>query len=298
MNRRDFLKGTAGFTAASLIPARVLSKNIYPDLAVSRDGTPVALLREAVQALGGMSRFVTKGDIVVLKPNISWDRVPEQGATTNPEIVAEIVKLCFEAGAKKVKIFDNTLNEPRRCYLRSGIEKAAKEAGADVFHVYERKFKNTDFPEGELIKSWPVYDEVLEADCLINVPVAKHHNVSEALVSMSLKNLMGLIGGNRGKFHRDFSIKISDLGARIRPKLVILDAYRMLIRNGPSGGNPDDVELRKTVVAGCDPVAVDSYGATLFGHDPLRLGYLIEAKKRGLGENDLGKLNIKTIALS
>ena len=298
MQRRDFLKTTAGFAAACTFLPEVpftFGQSSYPDLVVTKEGNPAELVRQAVEKLGGISRFVKSGDVVVLKPNISWDRVPEQAATTNPELVAEVVRLCLEAGAKKVKVFDRTLNEPRRCYMRSGIEKAAEEAGADVHYVYDRKFKRVAFPEGELIKSWELYEEVLEADRVINLPVAKHHSISG--VSLGMKNLMGYLGGNRGTFHRQFDIKITDLNTRIKPDLTILDAYRMLVRNGPSGGSLADVVSKKTVVAGVDPVAIDSFGATLFDLQPERIAFLNEAHQRGLGQIDLQKLTIATYSL-
>jgi uncharacterized protein (DUF362 family) len=256
------------------------------------------MTRRAVAELGGMGRFVKAGDMVVVKPNISWDRVPEQGATTNPEVVAEVVRLCVEAGAKKVKVFDFTLNEPRRCYKRTGIQQAAEAAGAEVSFVLDRKFKTASIPGGEALKSWELYEDVLEADRLINVPAAKHHSVPEAGVSLGMKNLMGVIGGNRGQFHRNFAPKIADLSLRVRPDLVILDAYRVLLRNGPSGGNLADVSVRKTLIAGADPVAVDAYGATLFKLRPENLPFLVQAKSRGLGENDLKKVAIKTVTLT
>ena len=145
MKRRDFIRTTAGVAACSLFPKMnfFAMTSESPDLVVMKEGEPAEMVRLAIEKIGGMSKFISKGDIVVLKPNISWDRVPEQAATTNPDVVSEVVKLCFNAGAKKVKIFDRTLNEARRCYKRSGIEKAAKEAGADVFFVMERKFVKT-----------------------------------------------------------------------------------------------------------------------------------------------------------
>jgi uncharacterized protein (DUF362 family) len=299
MKRREFLK--TGARAAAICPflpktSFLFGQSDAPDLAVIQEGEPGALVRKAVETLGGISRFVTKGDVVVLKPNISWDRVPAQAATTNPDVVAEVVRLCLEAGAKKVKVFDRTLNEPKRCYKRSGIEEAAKQAGADVQHIYERKFKNVKFPDGELIKSWELYEDVLEADKIINIPIAKHHAIGG--MSLGMKNYMGFLGGNRGKFHRQFEVKIVDLNTKVKADLVILDAYRMLLRNGPSGGNLADVELKKTVVAGVDPVAVDSYGATMFQLDPARIAFLQEAHKRGLGEFNLKNLKIKTISLA
>lgn len=298
MERRDFLKATAGAAAVYAIsPASPLfPQETSPDLAVVKDGEPSALVRRAVEELGGMSRFVSKGDVVVLKPNISWDRVPAQAATTNPDVVREVVRLCVEAGAKKVKIFDRTLNEPRRCYKRSGIEEAGKEAGADVTHIYDPKFKNVRFPDGELIKMWPVYEDVLEADRIINLPIAKHHSIGG--VSLGMKNYMGWLGDNRGKWHRDFDTKIVDLSTLLKADLTILDAYRILLRNGPSGGNLADVEERKTVAAGTDPVAMDSFGVSLFGQDPSEKPFLVQARDRGLGRIDLEKLTVKTVSLA
>jgi len=292
MQRREFLKYTAMLTGGLAVlrtPFGWAIEKDFPILVIAKEGSPGELVRKAVAKLGGMSRFVKPGDIVIVKPNMSWDRVPEQAATTHPEIVREVVSMCFEAGAKQVKVFDYTLNEPRRCYKRTGIQSAAESAGATVPFISERKFKKVPFPEGELIREWEIYEDVLHADKIINLPIAKHHSISA--VSLGMKNLMGLIGGNRGQFHRQFPKKIVDLSTRIRPTLVILDAYRMLVRNGPSGGSLSDVILKKTVIAGTDPVAVDSYGASLFGLYPDQVPFLVEAKTRGLGENNLKKIS-------
>jgi uncharacterized protein (DUF362 family) len=298
MDRREFIGRSAQLAALAAVMQKgtiLGSEPASPSLIVAKDGTPGGMVRRAVAELGGMGRFVKQGDVVVVKPNMSWDRLPEQGATTHPDVVREVVTLCFEAGAKKVKVFDFTLNEPRRCYKRSGIQKAAEEAGAEVQFVQDRKFKTVSFPLGEAIKSWEIYEDVLDADRLINVPAAKSHNVLEAGISLGIKNLMGLIGGNRGQFHRNFSRKIVDLSTRVKPDLVVLDAYRVLLRNGPSGGNLADVVLKKHLIAGTDPVAVDGYGATLFNLRPEKIPYLIEAKQRGLGENDLKKVSTKVV---
>jgi len=299
MKRREFIKTVSGIGVSALFGSTsVFSKNnpSYPEIVVVEGGEPVSLVRKAIESAGGMSRFISSGDVVVLKPNISWDRVPKQAATTNPEIVAEVVRMCLEAGAKKVKVFDHTLNEPRRCYQRSGIEKSVKDSGGDIQHVYDRKFKNTRIPEGELITSWEIYDDVLEADKIINLPIAKNHSISG--VSLAMKNVMGFLGGNRGKLHRQFDTKITDLNSFIRSDLIILDAYRMLLRNGPSGGNLADVQLKKTVAIGTDIVAMDSYGATLFNLNPKEVPFLIKANERGLGQNDLRKIHIETIRLT
>jgi uncharacterized protein (DUF362 family) len=299
LKRRDFFKTGAIAGAGVFFSAQVKSvfgQQTPLDMVIVQEGDPRQMVSEALKAMGGMSRFIGRGDVVVLKPNISWDRVPEQAATTNPDVVAEVVKLCFEAGAKRVTVFDNTLNEAKRCYTRSGIEAAAKAEGADVEFIFERKFKEVPFPDGELVKSWEVYKDILEADKIINLPAAKHHSIGG--VSLGMKNLMGVIGGNRGLFHRDFHTKIVDLSTRIKPDLVILDAYRMLLRNGPSGGNLADVRLQKTLAVGTDPIAMDSFGVTLFGEDPLRKPFLVEGAKRGLGVMEFRSLNMKTISLA
>lgn len=265
-------------------------------MAVARNGEPAALVRKAVETLGGMKKFVSNQDIVVIKPNMSWDRVPEQAATTNPEIVAEVVKMCFEAGAKTVRLFDNTLNEARRCYKRSGIQKAAETAGAQVTYINPVKFKDMQIADGEIVKNWEVYTDAIEADVLINLPIAKHHSISG--VSLGMKNMMGLIGGKRGALHRQFDTKINDINTAFKTKLTILDAYRILLRNGPSGGNVSDVVLKKTVIAGTDRVAVDAYGVTLFDLKPADIEFLTEAGSRGMGRFNLDQLKIQVSQLA
>jgi uncharacterized protein (DUF362 family) len=227
--------------------------------------------------------------VVIVKPNIGWDRKPEQAANTDPIVVATLVTMAYAAGAKKVKVFDNTCNTERRCYERSGIEKAAKDAGADVFFTEERKFKKVNL-KGEKLKEWPVYKDALEADKIINVPVAKHHTL--ARLTLSMKNFMGLIGGSRNLLHQSLDVNIVDLTAYFKPTLTVLDAVRILTANGPQGGNLKDVETHNTVVASTDPVAIDSFGATLFDMTGEQLGYVQEGYERGLGEMDLTKVDI------
>lgn len=298
MDRRTFLQTSAGIAGAAGLPlSRTLMASTAPaELAIVRGGEPAAMVKQALEAMGGISRFISRGDKVVLKPNMSWDRSPQQAVNTNPEVVAEVVRLCLEAGAREVRIFDNTLNEPRRCYKRSGIQEAAEEAGARVEFIFERKFKKVAFDEGELIRSWEIYQDVLDCDKLINIPIAKHHSISG--VSLSMKNLMGVIGGNRGQFHRDFDTKIVDLSTRVKPDLIILDAYRMLLRNGPTGGSLADVATPKTIAAGTDPVAIDGFGISLFEKNPVEIGYLVKARERGLGDWDLSGKNVRNLSIA
>ncbi len=305
LDRRDFIKNAAAagiaFAGFPLIGysktqnAQAATKDI--DLAIAKGSDdPKKLVGEAIDAFGGMSRFVSKGDIVVVKPNIGWSRTPEQAANTNPYVVEEIVKLCLDAGAKKVKVFDRTCNPAKRTYQRSGIAAAVKRAGGDIQYVDERKFKSVKIPEGRLLKSWKMYKEALDADVLINVPIAKHHSTSR--LTMAMKNLMGILGGNRGDLHNQLGQKLADINTAIKPNLIILDAYRILTNHGPNSGTPDDVKLTKQVIVGTDPVAVDSYGATLFGLTGQDLDYVKIGHEMGLGEMALSKVSMKTIEVT
>ncbi len=277
-NRRQFL--ASSIRVAAVLPVlNSFSTTIDPDLVFVKNAEPEQLVRHAVQALGGMSRFVKSGQTVLIKPNMSWDRFPEQAANTNPFVVAEIVRLCKEAGARHIRILDRTCNHPQRCYKRSGIESAA---AAQVRHIVPSLFVDTPIPHGTLLTSWPIYKDALKADVIINIPIAKHHNVSG--VTLGMKNVMGLIGGDRGLLHTDFATKIVDLNTVIRPSLTLVDAYRILKRNGPSGGSLDDVHTIRTLIAGTDPVATDARAAELFDLAPTDLDYLTQAQDRGLGQ--------------
>jgi uncharacterized protein (DUF362 family) len=234
-----------------------------------------------------MNRFVSNGDLVWVKPNLAWDRRPEQGATTNPHVVASIIEMCFEAGAKDVLVSDHTCNKAQRTFPRSGVQEAAEKAGARVFFVDQRKFRKMAIG-GEVLKEWEVYVDLVEADKLINVPIAKHHSLCKATLGM--KNLMGAIGGQRNRLHQNLEQSLSDLAAFLKPELVVLDAIRMLIANGPIGGNLGDVKRGDTVVAGVDQVAVDAVGAGLLGHDPNTIGYIAAAARRELGTVDYQSL--------
>ena len=300
MDRREFLK-LAALTGAGLtmpggldLLAGAAEAAAGPDLVVAHGASPGAIVTAAINALGGMKTFVSRGDVVVIKPNIAWDRTPEQAGNTNPEVVAAVVRLCFEAGAKKVRVFDRPVNDPRRCYVQSGIAPAAGALGANVDYVDDRKFRDMDI-NGEALKSWPLYTEVFEADKVINIPIAKHHG--SAKLTMSMKNWMGVMGGSRRQIHQKLDESLVDLSMKIKPTLTILDAVRILTANGPQGGSLDDVKKLDTVIVGVDQVAIDSYGATLFGMKGSDLGYVTLGHKRGLGQMDLNKVKIKKISL-
>ncbi len=296
MNRREFIK----FSALTGLMLSEGLNNIVSEahasqkseLVVAQGASPANITRAAIEALGGMKSYISKGDIVVVKPNMAWDRTPEQAANTNPEVVATIVKMCFEAGAKKVKVFDRTVNDPRRCYVQSGIADAAQAAGAEVSHIDYRRFKDVDI-KGSYLKTWPIYLDVLEANKVINVPIAKHHGL--ARLTMAMKNWMGVMGGSRGGIHQKLDECIAELAAFIKPTLTVLDAVRILTANGPQGGNLADVKKLDTVIAGIDQVAVDSYGATLFGMRGSDLGFVRYANKIGLGNMDMSRITVKML---
>ncbi len=262
-------------------------------LAVANHADPAAGTRAAVNALGGMKLFVKKGDTVVVKPNIGWDRAPEFAANTNPAVVETLVRMCFESGAKVVKVFDYTCNDSRRTYANSGIAAAAKKAGADVYFVDDWKFFPGKFPAGAMMADWPIYRDAVACDCFINVPVAKHHRLTD--VTLSIKNLMGVCGSGRGQMHQDIAPKLAEVLAFMRPELTVIDACRILLRNGPTGGSVGDVKKMDTFIASADPVLADAYAATLFGHKPGDIGYIKAAADKGLGSLDLKAANIKKV---
>jgi uncharacterized protein (DUF362 family) len=291
MNRRDFIKDiTVGSLFFSLNPSLLAQENGLPDLAVVQGESPAQITKEAVSLLGGIERFVSKGDVVLVKPNIGWDRTPKQAACTNPDVVAALVELSLESGAKEVKVMDNPCNPARRTYARSGISAAAKKAGAKVLLPNKHRLKKMPL-NGEWLKDWPVYTDVVEADKIINVPIAKTHSLSR--LTMGMKNWLGAIGGNRNQLHQKLDQAMIDLSAFFKPCLTVLDGYRILIRNGPQGGRLSDTKLHKTVAAGVDYVAVDAFGATFFGLSPQDLRFLQLAKEKGFGESDLEQLKIE-----
>ena len=262
------------------------------DLAIARDGEPAALVDAVFTALGGMGKYVSEGDKVLVKPNMGWDRTPELAANTNPDVIARIVQLCLDAGAKRVVVMDRPCNDPRRCYVNSGIQSAVEEVGGKVLHVDDARVTRVDLG-GEVLHEWDVYDEMLDVDVRINVPVAKHHMLSK--VSLGMKNWMGCVGGNRSRMHQQIHKSVVDLAAYFKPAVTVLDAYRVLVSNGPQGGRPSDVELTRTLCASADPVAVDSFGASLFGMGPDDLRSVVLGEEKGLGKRDLSQLATREI---
>jgi uncharacterized protein (DUF362 family) len=295
MKRRDFIRDLAVGGAAlrwgpSMLAAQASPGAEAPVLAAVEGESPALITKEAVSALGGMARFVSRGDRVVIKPNIGWDRTPEMAACTNPEVVRTLVELVREAGAKSVTVIDNTTNQAKRCYVRSGIMDAAREAGASVPYVDEARVKRMAL-KGEWLTEWGIVQDVVEADKIINVPIAKHHSLCR--LTMGMKNWLGAAGGARNQLHQKLDQAMVDLAAFFKPSLTVLDAYRILVRNGPQGGRVSDTKLVKTVVAATDPVAADAMGASFFDIEPRELLYLRLAQERGLGTFELEKLRIE-----
>ncbi len=307
-SRREFLKkvGKCGLAGAGLYlfggmldktgaGAKPLPSNLTnrATLAVTEGTDYKALMKKAFAEFGGLDNFIPEGGTVVVKPNIGWDRAPKYAANTNPDLVAAVISLCFAAGAGKVKVFDRTCDEKRRCYKNSGIAAAAEEAGADVSYIDDLLFKSYEVKDGAAFKKVKVYTELTKADTVINIPIAKDHGI--AGLTLGMKNLMGVIGGNRGKWHFNLSKKLVDLITVVKPELTILDASRVLLSGGPQGGDLNNVRKENKIIVGTDYVAVDAYGTTLFGMKPLDLGVVKEAADRGLGATELNNIEIVEI---
>ncbi|GFE61618.1 DUF362 domain-containing protein [Geobacter sp. AOG2] len=291
MDRRSFLKTTAA--ASLLAPALVreaLAAKDQPLVAVAEGKDYDAITRKAVNAIGGMRRFVKTGDVVVVKPNMGWDRSTEFAANTHPQVVRALVEECLAAGAKKVKVFDYTCNDSRRCYANSGIEGALRGMKhVECKQIEQERFKKVSL-NGRFLKEWDLYDEALSANVFINVPIAKHHGLSK--LTLGLKNIMGVMGGNRGYIHRNLDVALADVNARMKSHLTVIDATRILTAHGPQGGSMADVKVLNKVITSSDIVAADAFATTLFGLRPADIPTIVAAHKRGLGEMDLGRIRV------
>lgn len=291
MDRRTFIKAAGAATMFAPMLVQELLAAQEKSLVSVAEGTDYPVItRKAINAVGGMKRYVKAGDVVVVKPNMGWDRSPEQAANTNPIVVRAVVEECLAAGAKKVKVFDYTCNDPRRCYVNSGIEKALKGMKrVECKQIEHERFRMTTL-NGQFLKEWELYDEALLANVFINLPVAKHHGLSK--LTLGLKNIMGVMGGNRGFTHRNLAVALADVNSRLKSHLTIIDATRVLTAHGPQGGNLADVRVLNKVIASADIVAADAYATTLFGMKPADIAVTVAASKRGLGEIDLNKIRV------
>jgi uncharacterized protein (DUF362 family) len=266
-----------------------------PHLAVARNGEPQEMVRRAIAALGGIAQFVPQNSTVIIKPNICTGyHSYEYAATTNPWVVAALVSLCLEAGARKVQVMDHPFGgPPAQAYVTSGIAEQVHSAGGEMVEMARFKFLSTPIPAGRSLRQAEIYDEILTADVLINVPIAKHHG--NAGLTLGCKNLMGTVL-NRGQFHRNLHQRIADLNSRVRPTLTVIDAVRILMNNGPTGGNLNDVQMTNTVIASPDIISADAYAATLFGRRGEDVDYIRFGAEMGLGVMDLNSIKIEEIS--
>lgn len=282
---------------ASPQPTRISSPTpppSYPDLVVTRHGRPQRLVKKAVQALGGMDKFVRPGDDVIIKPNICVSYHPYQyAATTNPWVVGTLVELALGYGAKRVRVMDNPFGgTAQQAYLRSGIQEQVEKAGGVMEVMAPFKYVKKKIPRGKDLTQCKIYQDVLQADVLINVPIVKDHGLAK--MTLAMKNLMGVIQ-DRPAMHHNLGQRLADLSTRVRSHLIVVDAVRMLMAHGPSGGSLNDVKQADTLIATTDIVAADSYGATLFGLKPNNLSYVRAGSAIGLGRSDLNNLKIEEL---
>jgi uncharacterized protein (DUF362 family) len=264
------------------------------DLAVIHGRAPRDMIRAAVEQLGGIGRFVERGDRVLVKPNIGWERAPHVAANTNPEVVAAVVELCRDAGAAQVIVGDVSCNDARRSYDRSGIGRAAAEAGAEVVLPARRRFRRVNVG-GTVIGTWPVFEPALDCTKLFNVPVVKTHSL--ATFTCALKNWYGVLGATRSRLHQDIAASIADLSVMFRPTLTLVDALRVMVRDGPTGGDAADTRQVDKIIASVDQVAADAYCCRLVGLDPADVPYLAAAATRGGGVVDVGALVLRKVDL-
>jgi uncharacterized protein (DUF362 family) len=318
LTRRVFLASTATLGAAALAGCGKTAETTAPAVQNAADGVKIAISRwkgasdneealrqaairlteTAIENLGGMARFVPKGSTVWIKPNINFHRTPEFAANSNPHVVATVARLCIEAGAGKVRVGDVPYFGADQSYAMSGIADAVKAVGAEM--VFIDKEKPEKFREaaigGKFLDKWPLSTEIIDADILINLPVAKQHPLPK--FSGCMKNLMGVAGGDRSKWHDNIAGYVSDLNSFVKPRLHVVDVIRSIISGPPKGGNLDDVKYFGVVAAGTDPVALDAFAATTIGFKPSEIETLTTGASRGLGTLDYASLNPREATVS
>jgi uncharacterized protein (DUF362 family) len=306
ITRREFIKSSA---AAAVIPLLGNKLPFYgslahaaeeSDLVIAKNGSPSQLLQAAMAPLGGMGRFVKKGQRVVIKANIAWARTPDQACTNNPELLSALIKMCYEAGAKRVAVWDHTCDNYQFTFSRSGLKETAQKAGADIFSGHgQNVYKQVEVPKGKKLKTVEVLRDVVEGDVFINFPLPKHHFATE--LSLGLKNLIGIVWDMEQLHKIDLHQCIADINTVRKPDLVVVDAIRILTTNGPKG--PGKTEDIGEVIASTDIVAVDAYSATFFKHfktgkpfKPEEIKFVKNAYDLGLGQIDLSKVHVKNVS--
>lgn len=308
MDRRQFInKGiAAGFVAgSSLLLGKsnpLFARSRYRptagyDLVAVKGGEPEMMFDKAIESLGGMKQFVSKGQTVVVKPNIGWDVIPEKAANTNPKLMTRIIEHCFDAGAKDVFVFDHTCDNWVKCYKNSGLEKAAKDAGAKVVSgETEGYYQEVAIPAGKSLTKAKVHELVLSSNVFINVPVLKDHG--GARLTIAMKNLMGVVWDRRYWHRNDLHQCIADYATYQRkPDLNVVDAYAVMKTNGPRGTSIEDVVTMKSLILSRDMVVADAASAKLLGFEPDDIGYIKMADQMKVGRKDLSGLSINRIKL-
>jgi len=302
MKRRDFIRKSVIASVASgalfsmgkweSLLANQANKALPFDMIAIKDGDPVTMFNKAISEMGGMKQFIKPGQSVLVKPNIGWDASPERAANTNPELVGSIIKSCIEAGAKSVMVFDNTCDEWTRCYKNSGIEAAVKAAGGKIVTgSVESDYREVKIPNGKVLKSAKVHKLYLDSDVIVNVPVLKNHG--GAVMSLAMKNLMGVVWDRRFYHKHDLQQCIADFVTYRKPDLNIVDGFRVMKKNGPRGVSVNDVAEMKYQIISKDIVAIDTAATKVFGIDTDKVQHIGIAEKMGLGTTNLDSLNIK-----
>jgi uncharacterized protein (DUF362 family) len=307
LNRRQFIKGAA--TAIAMPHLLSFPSLFHPspahaaaeaDLVIAKNGNPSQLLQAAMAPLGGMGRFVKKGQRVVIKANIAWARTPEQACTNNPDLFLALIKMCYEAGAKRVAVWDHTCDNYQFTFSRSRLKETAQKAGADLFSGHGRNvYKQVEVPKGKKLKTAEILRDVLESDVFINFPIPKHHFATE--LTLGLKNLIGIVWDMEQLHRIDLHQCIADINTVRKPDLVVMDAIRILTTNGPKG--PGKTEDIGEVITSTDIVAADAYAATFFKHPktgkpfkPEEVKFVKNAYELGLGEINLSKVRVKRVS--
>ncbi|MHC5009485.1 MAG: DUF362 domain-containing protein [Planctomycetota bacterium] len=276
------------------LPAWTVDAYDGPPMVIARGTDPGGLVAAALEEMGGMHRFVEEGDVVLVKPNAAFDRPAWQGVTAHPDVVGAVVKACRDAGASEVLVTDNPIHAAEGCFRKTGIGKATEAAGGRVVLPRPEDFAGVSLPD-TLLDGWPVLlGPLARATKVIGIAPVKDHNL--ARVSLTLKNWYGLLGGPRNRLHQKMDETIATLGRLIRPTLSVLDGTRLLLRNGPTGGSPDDVVPGDVVAISTDPVALDAFGTTLLGRAPEDVPYLALAAEGGVGTADFAALQPREIS--
>ncbi|PKP06178.1 MAG: tat (twin-arginine translocation) pathway signal sequence [Bacteroidetes bacterium HGW-Bacteroidetes-5] len=309
MERRNFIKtailgGIAGavqLKSNNLLAGEKMSVSASNDLVAVMGGEPGEMYKKGIAAMGGISKFVKKGQKVVVKPNIGWDKRPEFAANTNPELIAEIVKDCLAAGAAEVTVFDHTCDEWQSCYKNSGIEAAAKAAGAKLAFAHDEKYyKSVPLPKGVRLKEVKIHESIIDCDVWINVPVLKNHG--GARMTIAMKNYMGIVWDRRFWHSNDLQQCIADCATYPKmPVLNIVDAYRIMTQNGPKGKSIEDVQNPKALFISADIVAVDTAAVRFFNQfREMKLeevSHIGIAEKMKLGTTDIDNLKVERIKI-